>query len=444
MSTPTPPIAQSTGVINADPSKDFFVSMITRDISLTDCIFDLLDNSVDSARKSIQGSNSTSLAAFKVEINLSHDRFQMIDNCGGIPLSSAIDYAFRFGRRKGAPSEVQKSIGLYGIGMKRAIFKMGRRCQVISETEQDSFSVGIDVDDWERQSDWDLAWNDHPRRGVHGAEIIVNDLYKQIAVDFADSTFANGLVKAIARDYAFFIREGLKIVVNDVQVPEYKYEVKASSEFSPASVEYVDDSVRVRLVAGIIDALPDDVPEELRPEDIERFGWFVICNGRVVIPADKSARTVWGVDNFQVFHPQYRGFAGFAFFDSDQPELLPWTTTKRDIETAEPLYRRAVEKMKELTRSFITYSGQRRGDLDTAKTFEKSAPAVDVASVSIGSQMKFPTIPILDKIEMINILYKKPKKEIEEIKSAFGNVYMSAKDVGVATFEYYRRMELGK
>ena len=28
----------------ADPTKDFFIDMITRDIGLDECIFDLLDN----------------------------------------------------------------------------------------------------------------------------------------------------------------------------------------------------------------------------------------------------------------------------------------------------------------------------------------------------------------------------------------------------------------
>src|ERR1700722_9297210 len=98
MTIPTLP-EQPVRVIHADPSKDFFVRMVTRDISLTDCIFDLLDNSVDGARKCIQGSGTTSLAAFSVEITLSASKFQMIDNCGGISLSAAIDYAFHFGRK---------------------------------------------------------------------------------------------------------------------------------------------------------------------------------------------------------------------------------------------------------------------------------------------------------------------------------------------------------
>ncbi|KJV41509.1 hypothetical protein [Brevundimonas sp. KM4] len=32
---------------NANPSKSFFIAMLTRDIDLVDCILDLLDNSVD-------------------------------------------------------------------------------------------------------------------------------------------------------------------------------------------------------------------------------------------------------------------------------------------------------------------------------------------------------------------------------------------------------------
>ena len=33
-------------VIHADPSKEFFIDMLTRDISLSECVLDLLDNSV--------------------------------------------------------------------------------------------------------------------------------------------------------------------------------------------------------------------------------------------------------------------------------------------------------------------------------------------------------------------------------------------------------------
>ena len=41
----------ATHKAHATPTKDFFVRMITKDISLEDCILDLIDNCLDGARK---------------------------------------------------------------------------------------------------------------------------------------------------------------------------------------------------------------------------------------------------------------------------------------------------------------------------------------------------------------------------------------------------------
>ena len=66
------------------------------------------------------------------------------DNCGGIPLEVAERYAFRMGRPKGtADDDDIFTIGTYGIGMKRAIFKMGRSARVRSQTIEDAFNVMI-------------------------------------------------------------------------------------------------------------------------------------------------------------------------------------------------------------------------------------------------------------------------------------------------------------
>lgn len=46
---------------SANPTKAFFVRMITRDITLEDCIFDLIDNSIDGAWE-LAGGQPMSLA----------------------------------------------------------------------------------------------------------------------------------------------------------------------------------------------------------------------------------------------------------------------------------------------------------------------------------------------------------------------------------------------
>ena len=125
-------MAEEKRKAHGSPTKDFFIRMITKDISLIDCILDLLDNSIDGARRLVAQDNGD-LSKFIVSIDLDSENFIIRDNCGGISLSDAIDYAFHFGRRKDAKQDESGGIGLYGIGMKHA---------------EDAFVVDVYVDAW--------------------------------------------------------------------------------------------------------------------------------------------------------------------------------------------------------------------------------------------------------------------------------------------------------
>src|SRR5580692_4252845 len=120
--------AMETLVADASPTRWFFVDMLTRDISLQDCILDLIDNCLDGARRSMDGGTAKTLPAnayedYSCSVTLSRARFEIKDNCGGIPIDIAEKYAFRFGRDPKAPKD-KYGVGIYGIGMKRAIFKI--------------------------------------------------------------------------------------------------------------------------------------------------------------------------------------------------------------------------------------------------------------------------------------------------------------------------------
>jgi hypothetical protein len=88
--------------IYAEPVKDFFADMITRDVLLQDCIMDLIDNCIDGADKTKKRQNLATLTytGFKCEVNCGEDAFTIKDNCDGITNDEAINYAFYFGRRK--------------------------------------------------------------------------------------------------------------------------------------------------------------------------------------------------------------------------------------------------------------------------------------------------------------------------------------------------------
>ena len=135
----------------ANPTKAFFVTMITRDITLEDCILDLIDNSVDGAWR-CEGSRPMGLAddadlsKYSIFIDASSERFRIGDNCGGMTLDDAINHAFSFGRRA-MDTYADYSIGVYGIGMKRAVFKLGKDIRIRSTYQEDgkreSFAVPI-------------------------------------------------------------------------------------------------------------------------------------------------------------------------------------------------------------------------------------------------------------------------------------------------------------
>jgi hypothetical protein len=81
------------------------------------------------------------------------NRFEIEDNCGGFDVETARNYAFRFGRPAQAKS-TDFSIGQFGVGMKRALFKFGRYFEVHSTTPNQRWSMKVDVDAWEGSPEW--------------------------------------------------------------------------------------------------------------------------------------------------------------------------------------------------------------------------------------------------------------------------------------------------
>src|SRR6267142_1326072 len=136
---------------NAYPRKHFFLEMFTRDISLEDCVLDLIDNSIDglvrtqkidissSLLEEANGISVTSPADLpQIDVSYSERYFEIKDTCGGIPREHAMKDVFNFGHHPGAMAGV---LGVYGVGLKRAIFKLGDIFEMKSRTVEDGFDV---------------------------------------------------------------------------------------------------------------------------------------------------------------------------------------------------------------------------------------------------------------------------------------------------------------
>lgn len=444
---------------NANPSKSFFIAMLTRDIDLIDCILDLLDNSVDgigqaARRAGRQLPEDRPFEGFAVELTFDRGHFEISDRSGGIPIDVAQNYAFRFGRPDDAPALNDGTIGLYGIGMKRAIFKMGNNVHMRSSTGDESFELVLDVDAWRRDPqvrveggdevmEWSFDLTNVQRGGNReaGTSIRITGLYEGIWRQFDNPAFHERVRRMIARDYAFILSLGLTVLVNGRAVDALMPSFREDQAIAPFRHAETVDGVRIEITAGLADAPPDDTSATARNPDSGAYGWYVVCNDRVVVTADKSSDTGWGVKPVPAWHPQYIGFMGVARFESDDPNKLPWKTTKRDVDSSNGFYQRALPVMMRATKRLTDYTNERRAEARRLKRIEKAAPSVPVARITQNAPAKLPAV---NRREVVMIAYVRDTAEVQAAAEALGLIGLSPSEVGIRTFEYFVSREVAR
>lgn len=383
-----PDTAQDVAI--AQPTKRFFVSMLTRDIDLKDAILDLVDNCLDGALRSA-GEAEVDYTKHSIGIEVGNALFRIADDCGGIPRTIARNYAFKMGRESTDNRDGEaETIGMYGIGMKRAIFKMGTNAVVRSFNEQDKFKVPISAN-WLEEPSWEplpiIDDTGADALTTQGTTIEVRDCYESVARQFASDAFVNDLKTALGEHFTTFIQKGLVIKVNAVAIEPVKIEVLVSAEETgPAPYVFTKqiEGVEVSIVVGINAAKSndedDDGPSEFTGErSSATAGWNIFCNDRAVIVGDKGRLTGWG-DGGPLYHPQFSVITAIIEFRSASADKLPVTTTKRALDTSSPVWLEAKVKMREGLRVWTTYTNEwKNHPRSDQAVFWKSASALALA-----------------------------------------------------------------
>ncbi|ASD22836.1 hypothetical protein B7495_12665 [Cryobacterium sp. LW097] len=343
--------------------KRFFIDIITRDIDLGAAIMDLVDNSVDSARK-LRG--DTSLEGLSVSIQADEKQFSIEDNCGGIPVHHAKGYVFRMGR-PGTAASTGGMIGQFGVGLKRALFKLGTDFIVDSTTDSTSFSVELDVTKWEKESDWgfDIRVRDSIKGSARGTTIVVANLYPDIALQFQDQSVIDDLRDDLTSRHRIAISNGLTINLNGSPLAGAPSEVAGGDLIQAATETFTIKTpegglVRVRVVAGVAPT-QNDLDEDAEPEAVpfpaSEAGWYVFGNGRLLLSAEKTRLTGWGGRRgvgLPLYHNQYARFRGFVFMDSNDSSTIPWNTMKTGVDQSDEVWVRTKQAMMSAGRQIIT------------------------------------------------------------------------------------------
>ncbi|MEL6699814.1 MAG: ATP-binding protein [Bacteroidota bacterium] len=456
-------------IVYANPTKRFFVKSLTRDIELKDAILDLLDNCIDGIvrtnnLKTLDGNNI--YEGFQAEIKLTPEGFEIHDNCGGIPKDVAIHEAFRFGRSNHERDSDLETVGVYGIGMKRAVFKLGQHIWVESQHQDERYEVEI-TPDWldEEDEDWRLTLVNQESLGPdkNGTSIIVHDLHEDIKERFEPKReFDNELRKEIGQIFALIIRKGFNVYVNDVEVKAETFDLIDTNDLEneqdgietykfKSSYNDVEIDIRIGFYRPL--ASVDEVEEENRlSRSAYNAGITVICNDRVVLFRDKSRITGWGMKPVPSFHNQFLPIAGIVMFNSKNSENLPLTTTKRGLDLSAKIYWYTLDYIKDGLKRFTDFTNQWKGKEDEVAQFFKGATYKDpIKMIENESTEKWRAVPKGKHNEKrvnpslpkparrntkVRITYYREKDEVKLLGDyLFGDPNVNPSEIGTATFE---------
>ncbi len=430
--------------VPAHPVKSFFVHMLTRDISVSDAILDLLDNCVDGIIRKNRGKKegAAPYKGYKAQITIGKDSFTIHDNCGGIPWSLH-EYAFRMGRAKPDQDAGLPVVGTYGIGMKRAIFKIGQSCLIQTQNGKDAYDIELSPAWMRNEDEWNIPVKAaKTRMKADGTTIVVEKLNKGVAELFSDNakSFCRDFEAQVASHYAFIIGKGFTVEVNGRAISPLPTKLafdksKKTKAIRPFVYTTRTNGVDVFLAVGFTRPIPSE--EEIAADQVEaRYssldaGWTIVCNDRAVLYCDRTELTGWGEAGVPKYHTQFIAISGVVEFRSNDASKLPTTTTKRGIDAASPLYLQVKNKMREGMVLFTNYTNkwkgrelvqQARSQIDDAEPFGIEEIKHNVAKLRLshvksrlrGRQYK-PTLPMPAHAagDSRRISYSKPIAQIE-------------------------------
>ncbi|MGO4128852.1 ATP-binding protein [Inquilinus sp. YAF38] len=436
---------------DASPEKRLFISLITRDISLVAAFLDLIDNSINAAVEPVSDKLETAedyqralqdeatKPTVDIFLKLDKDRVEIKDTAPGISAKVAAEHVFKFGRASGSGHESDR-LSVYGIGLKRAIFKLGNKIVIRSDHIEGGFDLDLDVAKWAKDAQQPWTFLITPRQPAKaedcGTTIEVTELYDDTRRRLADGVFFGQLRESISKTYAFYLSKFVKIYVNEIRIEGF--DIKIGSNH--ASEIFAVDDVTCAVTAGIGEPQAGSFRDK-------SSGWFVFCNGRAVISADKTPLTGWAGGGLPIFQPKHRPFLGTVFFVSRDAERLPWTTTKSSINEDSAVWQEAKRYMATIGRVVISFLDSRYNDEGTelASLDLQTAAGERVSVISAAvSQKRMFELPKQSAPESMRIQYDAKVSDVKRVEEYLRRPGMGGAEVGRHTFHYFLRNEVGE
>lgn len=391
--------------IDTGVSSTFLEEALTKDVTTLEAIFDLVDNSIDAARDWLIDSESTrgkdnlptDYSAFFVCIRIDDNSIRVLDNCSGIDRETLANRALYTNK----PSTHEYGIGLYGIGLKRSLLKMGTDFSFSVDNGKEEFKsrfnnkgIGGGVKD-------KVFANVFPTKGKKKSLFNVSNLKREIQNDLHNPRWFENAVREFSLRYALYIHKGFKIILHHAkngirkQIEGIAPNLRTECKFPPTREVIKFDGIEVIIETGIhFDyRFPGESDHDLSKNRklTDFFGIYFACNDRVIVSASTERTHGWRTK----WHSEYNGYVCWVKFVSKNAALLPWNTAKTALRTDSPLFlavRDRIQPIADNYRSAIKqrYSSNNKKDspISHKKSTDKPVSAQPISETGIKETTK--------------------------------------------------------
>lgn len=374
-----------------EPKKALFIVAITKDITLESTICDLIENSINAAKKLCK---FKTLRGYRVELYIGknyNDKYDFVikDNCGGITREDAKNRAFMLG------NDFEDNKLGFGIGMKRALFKLADDFILESYTIDDKFKIQMDVKEWQKKSSWNTPIRKNTNKEIlePGVVISISRLNSKIESELLSTKFQRDLINTIKINFEFALEAGFEIYLNRKKV-EYSSSLFAKNLLEDRVYDISENEIKLKI-------------EHNSKRSYEYYGWNYVINGRNIIHGDKYILNNWQ-KSIKENKYNFEKFVGFVFINGDDVSGLPLNTSKDGIDINNSVYKKiqkymisAMEKTKEYfedNERSIQYK-KPISEIDELKVALKQKYNSDIGKISFGM--------CLDEIRKNNKKYQK-------------------------------------
>lgn len=300
--------------LDATPSKRIFHSIIA-DYDLKKAICELVDNALDTWIRDGQSS------PIRIDIDLDKEqqRIRVTDNAGGIAKE---DLSYIVGPGHTGTEDTDHTIGIFGVGTKRAVVALAQDITVSTRKESDTYQVEFD-DAWiDLADDWSLPVFKvgNISKGTTVIELI--KLRNPILEDTDEQ-----LKTHLSATYAKFLQAGkIELLVNDSAVSPQDFENWAFPPgYEPrrySGAIHIDESVvSIDAIAGL---------SKVSSPATGEYGVYFYCNERLIARALKTFEVGFTTGLAGVPHADI-SLARVIISIKGEARYMPWNSTKSEI-----------------------------------------------------------------------------------------------------------------